>query len=331
MIDRIYAPPLRREHGFAPADAHGVESRRGTMLLGVAVSVLLALIGVIWSTYNQGVREGGRDAPPQIAALREPYKIAPDDPGGATTEHLGVRVFDVLESRRPEPAATTYEPALEEPVDEDAAAPPEAIAEWEVVEPHGAGAGAVAEGEAETSALMAPVPRLKPLPPEPEPVEGGRAGAGPRTLADASDPSRRYFALREPVTQNYPDAGAATAAEAAIPSPADVAAAIPDEPVAPPTPAIPSPPPPVENAIGSFHVQVASFRSADAAQTGWDQFRDRFEDLLPGYAPDVTRADLGDRGVRFRLRVGVFTNRAAASSFCDVVKARGQECLVVGS
>jgi cell division septation protein DedD len=318
MIDRIYAPPLRRDRAFATVDPHAGDPRRGPMLLGVAVSVLLALIGVIWSTYHQGVREGGRDAPPRIAALREPYKVAPEDPGGVATEHLGVRVFDVLEDRRHEPASESYDPALVEPELAENDHPPEAIAEWEVVEPHGAGAG---EPEA-----PAPAPRLKPPVPEPE-VEGGRV-LGPRTLADAADPSRRYFALREPITPAEPDAGAAEAAQAARPSPAEVAAEASPEPAPPAAPAVP---PPVENAIGSFHVQLASFRSSTAAQAGWDQFRDAFEDLLPGYAPDVARADLGDRGVHYRLRVGVFTNRAAASSFCDEVKARGRECLVVGS
>jgi hypothetical protein len=319
MIDRIYAPPLR-DRAFAKADPQSVEMRRGTMLLGVSGAVLLALMGVIWSTYHQGVREGGRDAPPRIAAVREPYKVAPADPGGATTEHLGVRVFDVLEERRSEPAPVAYEPSSAETADDAAPSPPEAIADWEVVEPHSLGA------EVDDAAALAPIPRLKPLPPEIEvetaAVDGGRTAPGPRTLADAYDPTRRYFALREPLIPAEPDPGAVERARAALPAPAD-AAAMADVP--------PAPPPAVENSIGSFHVQVASFRSADAAQSAWDEFRDAFDDLLPGYAPDVARADLGDRGVHFRLRVGVFTNRAAASTFCDEVKARGRECLVVGS
>src|SRR5262245_14619221 len=103
-IDRgVYAPPLRDfariDPHFARAGSREEETRRGGMLLMLSVAVLLALIGVIWSTYNQGVRE--RDEPPVISALGQPYKVAPAEPGGERTEHLGVEVFNVLENAPP--------------------------------------------------------------------------------------------------------------------------------------------------------------------------------------------------------------------------------------
>jgi hypothetical protein len=40
------------------------------------------------------------------------------------------------------------------------------------------------------------------------------------------------------------------------------------------------------------------------------------------------RADLGAKGVFFRLRIGPFASSADAKSFCDGLKTRGQDCLV---
>lgn len=396
----VYTPPLLREPGFGRIDPLGVdgyrdtpyEARRGGMLLMVSVAVLLALIGVIWSTYNQGVREGGRDAPPRIAALAEPFKVAPDDPGGETTDHLGIRVFDVLEQRMasaavpteaPEPLglgeAEAAEPDVYAELDAEALHGDEAIADWEIVEPHDIHTGAAADTEppsdsgqggvllAEASPPAAddfgpghPLPRLKPLQRDPAEETAGVL-QGPRTLADVSDEDRRYFARREVVTPSSPEGQAAPPA-AANPSPATVAVPpsalepsttarsaisstsssdrqlaaaptpVPTAPVAAaPAPTAPTPAVLAEAADGAFLVQVASFRSLDAAQQGWSEFHLEFDDLLQGYAPNVAEADLGDRGIHYRLRVGVFTNRAAASYFCDQVKARGRECLVVGS
>jgi cell division septation protein DedD len=400
----VYTPPLLREPGFGRIDPLGVEGyrdepyqpRRGGMLLMVSVAVLLALIGVIWSTYNQGVREGGRDAPPRIAALAEPFKVVPSDPGGEQAEHQGVRVFDLLEERLapaeteavgPEPLG--IEEAGLEPADAHGA---EAIADWEVVEPHDIHSGAAAEVElaeglepedampspeegAEQGGLSLanaeppadgryplvaeetgggpgyPTPRLKPL--QRDPAEAASERRGPRTLevnSDYSDPERRYLVTRRVVgSSSAPPAAAGQAepAAAAAPAPATVAA-VPPSAIAPsavapsaaaaaptPIPAAPAPvaptPAAMADAAGTFLVQVASFRTPDAAQQGWEEFHRQYDDLLQGYAPDVAQADLGDRGVRYRLRVGVFTSRSAASSFCDQVKARGGECLVVGS
>jgi hypothetical protein len=248
----------------------------------------------------------------------------------------------------------------------------EAIADWEVVEPHDIHSGAAAEEEfaqappavprqddpagvsggqgglslteapppadgfaSEGAAEVGPghpVPRLKPLQRDADEELG--ADDGPRTLADLSGAADRpYFARREVVTPS-PSLGQAEGPAAASPAPAAVTAvprSIAPPPAATPAPQAPTPVATPASATGTFLVQVASFRSPDAAQQGWTEFHDEFGDLLDGFAPDVAQADLGDRGVRYRLRVGVFTNRAAASAFCDQVKARDRECLVVGS
>lgn len=79
---------------------------------------------------------------------------------------------------------------------------------------------------------------------------------------------------------------------------------------------------------GSHLVQVGAFGSDDEAQLHWTRLQARLGDYLDGKAPDVERADLGERGVFYRLRVGPFASADAAASYCEGLKQRGQDCLV---
>lgn len=80
---------------------------------------------------------------------------------------------------------------------------------------------------------------------------------------------------------------------------------------------------------GEFLVQVSALRSQEAADAAWANLVGDAPGLLSGAQKRVQRADLGAKGVFYRLRVGAFGDRAAASVFCDELKARGRDCIVV--
>ena len=82
-------------------------------------------------------------------------------------------------------------------------------------------------------------------------------------------------------------------------------------------------------AAGSYQVQLSALRSQDAAQSAWAQLQSSAPDLFKGANLDIQRADLGAKGVFYRLRVGSFPNREAAKGFCADVKAAGKDCMVV--
>ena len=42
---------------------------------------------------------------------------------------------------------------------------------------------------------------------------------------------------------------------------------------------------------------------------------------------DVQRADLGARGIYYRVRAGYFADRANAARFCDRIREMGQDCI----
>jgi cell division septation protein DedD len=102
----------------------------------------------------------------------------------------------------------------------------------------------------------------------------------------------------------------APAAQAPRPAPTQQAA------VAPSTP-IPS---------GAARIQLGAVRSADAAQKEWARIQGANRDILAGLNMNVVTADLGERGVYYRIQAGP---AADAADLCNKLKARNVGCIVV--
>lgn len=76
-------------------------------------------------------------------------------------------------------------------------------------------------------------------------------------------------------------------------------------------------------------VQLGSFRSRANADRAWADLIRGFPPLPEGASGLVRRADLGELGTWYRLRVGPLRSRAAAREFCDDALRRDRECFVV--
>ena len=81
-------------------------------------------------------------------------------------------------------------------------------------------------------------------------------------------------------------------------------------------------------AAGDYFVQLASVRSDQDARQGWARMQKAHAELLADLVLDVQRADLGDRGIFYRIRTGPFPNRATAQDMCAQIKAAKLDCLV---
>jgi SPOR domain len=75
-------------------------------------------------------------------------------------------------------------------------------------------------------------------------------------------------------------------------------------------------------------VQVSSMRSERNALAQFRALQQRHPQLLGDRDPIVQRADLGERGIYYRVRVSYPTWRQAAS-MCDYLKIAGSDCLIV--
>ena len=80
---------------------------------------------------------------------------------------------------------------------------------------------------------------------------------------------------------------------------------------------------------GDYFVQLASVKSDQSARQEWVRLRKGHAELFGDLALDVQRADLGDRGIFYRIRTGPFPNRATAQDMCAQIKAAKLACLVV--
>jgi cell division septation protein DedD len=71
----------------------------------------------------------------------------------------------------------------------------------------------------------------------------------------------------------------------------------------------------VAPATGGYRVQIGAFRSEDAARTAWTRVQAQHKDLLATMTPSFQRADLGPKGIFFRLHAGPWrTNQMPRTS-----------------
>lgn len=168
------------------------------------------------------------------------------------------------------------------------------------------------------------VERLLPPPeiPLPETVPPARPEAEDQQVIDVAE-------RPEPVS---PPAETESAAPAAVPvarpeqepakTIADLVARTEPKPAAQPAPKAEAAAP-----AGEWQVQLAAFRDEASANEAWKGLQKKFPDALSGLKPTVIRADLGDRGIYFRLRTGDFASKQKADAFCQMLAAKGQGCI----
>jgi len=72
---------------------------------------------------------------------------------------------------------------------------------------------------------------------------------------------------------------------------------------------------------GEYYVQLASVKSRDGAYGEWTKLKKSFSNALDGADYRVKQADLGERGVFYRIQAGPMS-KASAGAVCDSIKAR---------
>ena len=200
----------------------------------------------------------------------------------------------------------------------------------------GPGAEAGAGGPAADLAA-APVIEVEPaLVIEPEPVPVVAPGPAP-----APEPAPEPVVEPEPAPEPDVIVLAPPPGLALAPGPEPAVIVLTPPPGVAPAPALepaPEPAPAVEVAdlpepeaaiLASFRIQLGSFRNRDAAMTHWASVLDRNQVVLEGLQPLVRTADLGDRGIFYRLQAGPLDSSIVAIALCDVLKVGNVDCLVI--
>lgn len=268
----------------------GDEAGRGRMVLLLAIVFVGAAAALLFVVFQQGVRTGGRNAPPVIVAEAGPEKVKPEDPGGLDVPHQDKTVYDRVSGEAPERVERLL-PEPEEPIDISGLRSSEASNDAPDIDT----ATDTVSGAEETPAKALVSEAAKDLPsPKPEVVnEVEDIGDLIKSLPEAD---------LEPIGNSVAsvDEGMVNRASGTIPSATS----------------------------GAYVVQIGSFRGADLASGGWEALNRKNSDLLANLRPDIQLADLGDKGIYYRLRIGPFATKADAQALCAALKERRQDCLV---
>jgi cell division septation protein DedD len=275
---------------------------------------------------------GGGETP-VVQADSRPVKEAPQQPGGKEFPHKNKLIYDRLqngdepESERlvprqenvavpalppsadgPAPVASTdfanpttqavggAEPAVAS-VDESAEGGPRKVKTM-VVRPDGSMAAPPEEAAAEAPAAA-----------EAAPQAAAAAGAAPQAAPAAP-----------PAAPAAPQAAEAPQQVAALPAPPPEAK---PKPAAQPAAATPA-------AATKYVVQVGSKKNQTDALASFADMQQKYPKLLASYRPMVQKADLGAKGVWYRLRIGPIVDKTAATKLCSQLKSQGlPDCLVM--
>ena len=73
-------------------------------------------------------------------------------------------------------------------------------------------------------------------------------------------------------------------------------------------------------------MQLSSQRDETTAWSSWKKLQASTGDLLANHEPAVVRADLGAKGIYFRLQVGL-DSRRDAQDLCGGLKTCGPRCV----
>jgi hypothetical protein len=79
---------------------------------------------------------------------------------------------------------------------------------------------------------------------------------------------------------------------------------------------------------GGFAVQVTSERNESNAQAALQALLQKYPNQLSGRQPIIRRADLGAKGIYYRVLVGPFASAEEAAGLCGKLKAAGGNCIV---
>jgi cell division protein FtsN len=284
------------------------EGSRLPLLIVLALLVLFAFAGVVWLAYTQGVARG-RTETPVLAAAPGPEKVAPQNAGGANVQYQGFKIYE-----QPAPSDDEGDVAGARPPAEQLTQPPQpAKPEPQASKPEPAPAPVQQATNPEPAAKVTTATKSGPAP---KPVPAAKVVA-------TTPPPAMKLAVTTP--SPAPAATAPSAVANGAPRTLPGVAAPTPKPVPVKVDA-----PPAAAAKGAYLLQIGAYKSQADADAAWKAYKGKHAALLSGYGSDVQKANLGDKGTWYRLRVAGFSDRDVASALCDRLKADGAGGCIVG-
>jgi len=282
---------------FEPVRRRTPKRRRGFRLLSIVV-VLIILAGGAWAIWGDAITGGNPDEIPVIRAPDGSIKVRPETPGGIDIPNRDKLVYDRLEKKPPERQAETLLPKPEKPL-------PAPVANAAASAPNPALSG-------DPERILQPAPPAQPS----------------QTVEQSALPAPNRPAAPPPALTTPPTVADLKAAQPSVPAPPPPAAV---KPVKALSTADTSAAKPVSTAsLGTgFQIQLAALRDEASATREWNRLKNRNAALLGNLQLNLVRADLGPRGIFYRLRAGPISSQASAIQLCQSLAKVKVGCLVV--
>jgi hypothetical protein len=278
----------------------------------VVIGALAGFISLASYAYHAGKESVSDEGVLVIEAEKTPMKEKPLDPGGMQFPNQDKTVFETFAAGgKQAPKVERVLPTPEEPMQKQPEADVVAVAPQAV---HTANITPVTEAEAPI-ATPAPVQTITEAPATAvkEPVAATEA---PAALVEAKPAA--------PVVLEKTEAAPVEPVKSVIVSEK------PAEKAAQKTATKPAEKSPAKTASGKAQVQLGAFKSEAEAKTEWVKLQKKFP-ALAGKTAKIIKADLGAKGVFYRLRAVGFGSAADAKSFCSSASAKGQACILPAS
>lgn len=291
----------------------------GVAILGVAGAVAISMMG-----------DAQGSSPELVKADQAPFKIRPENPGGATQPNQESKVYETV-ARTGDANAVTQDKLItsnEEPIDLPDQLPENVDDDLAMSD----------DGAVKSEDRIQPTAAQ-----DAQPADGESLAVAPRkvrTMVVKPDGSLAPREEVEPQASNTAapqnDAAAAPADEVANAIDADNAPAQPaddqtsaaqPENVAPEQTASIEPQPAVE---GGWTMQIASESSEAAAKATYQKMLGRYGEVLDGKGVNIIKADIAGKGTFWRIRIPA-ESRDAAAGMCNSFKAAGGKCFVTKS
>lgn len=309
-------PERLSQPGDGPLDD---EPKKGRSLLLAALLIGVAVAGGAgWYLLTGSTATDGKVSAPTIPADSNPYKVRPADPGGMQVPNQDKLVYDRLDPGAQQAGSGQVEKLLPEPQAPQAPAMQSQAPQPPAVEPRTPARDGAGDG------MTAPPP---PLPS----ISGGSSG-GP---APAVSRPEAVTGIEKPVPSpatERPETTALPAPQpqgpAAQPAPTSPAPAAQPAPVQ--APAQPAAPQTAAAGTGPYTVQLAALRDEASVRKSWQSLQSKHPELLGNLKMVIERADLGDKGVFYRLRATGLPTEDAGRALCDELAKKKVGCLFVG-
>ena len=276
-------------------------------------AVVLCVIGggayAGWRQWGADLVSPTGDEIPTVHAPDGPFKVRPETPGGQDIPNRDKDVYGLLEKGKGDTSTAekgtgaNLLPRPEIPLPPPA---PKSAQSMTEMSEEGSPQMTVEPGQDDDNTEMVEIPDAPP--PQPAATKGASASNAP--------------AAAPPAPSN------------ATPTPEQVRAA--GKPTAPPSPPAvkseeQSASAPARAPIGakSFKIQLSAVRAEAATKTEWDKLKKAHPSVLGRLTLNVEKADLGQKGIYYRIQAGPFADRAAADAACKELAKQKAPCLVV--